>query len=172
MEIMVSSANTQQVDLANALAAMWKTIGITAKINVADATAVATAFDGVTYKDCLVQQFTVVNPYTTMNIGRAIGAGNIYGDPKDATGVAQEQEYQAFSAEVDPAKRGAEISTMSLSLMTDCGTIGFANPYSLNVYWPWFKNYYGELEASYYNEMPMIMRGWIDQNLKKSLGKE
>ena len=56
--------------------------------------------------------------------------------------------------------------------MTDCGTIGFANPYSLNVYWPWFKNYYGELEASYYNEMPMIMRGWIDQNLKKSLGKE
>jgi ABC-type transport system substrate-binding protein len=168
---MVSSANTQQVDLANALAAMWTKIGVTAKINVADATAVATAFDGVTYKDCLVQQFTVVNPYTTMNIGRAIGAGNIYGDPKDPVGVAQEQQYQSFSAEVDPTKRAATISAMSLSLMDDCGTIGFANPNSLNCYWPWFKNYYGELDASYYNTMPMIMRGWIDPAVKKSLGK-
>jgi peptide/nickel transport system substrate-binding protein len=171
MEIMVSSANTQQVDLANALVAMWTKIGVTATINVADSTAVATAFDGVTYKDCLVQQFTVVNPYTTMNIGRAIGAGNIYGDPKDAVGVAQEKMYQDFSATVDPTQRAAKIATMSLSLMDDCGTIGFTNPNSLNCYWPWFKNYYGELDASYYNTMPMIMRGWIDQDLKTKLGK-
>jgi hypothetical protein len=54
--------------------------------------------------------------------------------------------------------------------MDDVGTIGFPNPYVINAYWPWFKNYYGELDASYYNQMPMIMRGWIDQNLKKSLG--
>jgi hypothetical protein len=33
------------------------------------------------------------------------------------------------------------------------------------------KNYYGELDSGYYNQMAMIKRIWIDQNLKKSLGK-
>jgi peptide/nickel transport system substrate-binding protein len=171
VEIMVSSANAQQVDLANALVAMWAKSNITANINVVDATAAATAFDAVSYKDMLVQNFTVVNPFTTMNIARAgTTSGSIY-RPTEAIGAAQEAMYLDFSSETDPVKRAAKIAKLSISLMDDVGTIGFANPNVYNCYWPWFKNYYGEIDASYYNEMPMIMRGWIDQNLKKSLGK-
>ena len=171
MEIMVSSANSTQVQLANALVPMWAKIGVTATINVADAAAVAVAFDQVTYKDCLVQNFTVVKPETTMNIARAgTTAGSIY-RPDEALGAAQEAMYQDFSTEMDPLKRADKIAKLSLSLMDDVGTIGFANPPVLNCYWPWFKNYYGELDASYYNTMPMIMRGWIDPAVKKSLGK-
>jgi peptide/nickel transport system substrate-binding protein len=170
MQIMVSSANSQQLDLANALVSMWAKAGITATINVVDATSAATAFDQVTYKDCLMQQFTVVKPETTMNIARAIGAGSIYGN-NDPVGVTHEAMYTAMSTEPDPVKRAANIQKLSLSLMDDVGTIGFTNPYVINAYWPWFKNYYGELDASYYNAMPMIMRGWIDQKMKTSLGK-
>ena len=171
MEIMVSSANSTQVQLANALVPMWAKIGVTATINVADAAAVAVAFDQVTYKDCLVQNFTVVKPETTMNIARAgTTAGSIY-RPDEPLGAAQEAMYQDFSTEMDPLKRADKIAKLSLSLMDDVGTIGFANPPVLNCYWPWFKNYYGELDASYYNTMPMIMRGWIDPAVKKSLGK-
>jgi hypothetical protein len=63
------------------------------------------------------------------------------------------------------------LTTLGLTYGADVGTIGFANPYVLNCYWPWFKNYYGELDASYYNAMPMIMRGWIDTGVKSGLGK-
>jgi peptide/nickel transport system substrate-binding protein len=41
----------------------------------------------------------------------------------------------------------------------------------LNCYWPWINNYYSELDTGYYNGCPIISRIWIDQNLKKSLGK-
>jgi hypothetical protein len=32
------------------------------------------------------------------------------------------------------------------------------------------KNYYGELDAGYYNQIPMIKTMWINQVQKKSLG--
>jgi ABC-type transport system substrate-binding protein len=169
IEILVSAANSQQVDLSNLLVSQWAKIGVTATINISDATSVGTAFNNVTYKDMIVQQFTVVKPETTMNIARTSGAGAIY-TQNEAIGVSQENMYLDMSSTVDPVARGQKIAALSLSLMDDVGTIGFTNPYVLNCYWPWFKNYYGELDASYYNTMPMIMRGWIDQNLKKTLG--
>jgi len=173
MQIMVSSANATQVQLANALVPMWAKIGVTATINVVDPATAATAFDQVSYKDCLVQNFTVVNPVTTMNIARAGNtAGSIYrSDGTDPEGALQEQMYLDMSTTTDPIQRAAKLQALGLAFMDDCGTIGFTNPYVLNCYWPWFKNYYGELDASYYNAMPMIMRGWIDPAVKKSLGK-
>ena len=173
MEIMVSSANATQVQLANALVPMWAKIGVTVTINIVDPAAAAVAFDQVTYKDGLLQNFTVVNPVTTMNIARAGNtAGSIYhSDGTDPEGALQENMYLDMSTTTDPIQRAAKLQALSLAFMDDCGTIGFTNPYVLNCYWPWFKNYYGELDASYYNAMPMIMRGWIDPAVKKSLGK-
>jgi peptide/nickel transport system substrate-binding protein len=169
VEILVSSANSQQVDLANLLVSQWSKIGVTANINIGDSTSVGTAFNNVTYKDMIMQNFTVVNPVTAMNVARATGAGSIY-SVNEPEGLKQENLYVQMSATVDPVARTGLLQQLGLAYMDDVGTIGFTNPYVINAYWPWFKNYYGELDASYYNEMPMIMRGWIDQNLKKSLG--
>jgi peptide/nickel transport system substrate-binding protein len=171
VEIMVSGSSPQQVDLATALVAMWGKAGITANINVADSAAVAVAFDQVTYKDMLVQNFTVVNSLTSMNISKSgTTAGSIY-NPNDPIGQANDALWNAANGATDPVVRNNLIAKLSVQYAQDVGTIGFANPNVFNAYWPWFKNYYGELDASYYNGMPMIERGWIDQTMKKALGK-
>jgi peptide/nickel transport system substrate-binding protein len=173
VEIMVANSNQQQIDLANLLVSMWAKINVTANINLADPTVLATMSNQTTFKDTLIQNSGVVNPLTTLNLGRAATTtyGLYVGDGSDPQGTLQEKMYVDMSATVDPIQRTAKLQALALTFMDDVGTFGFTNAYTLNCYWPWFKNYYGELDASYYNEMPMIMRGWIDQNLKKSLGK-
>ena len=170
-DILVPSSNPTEIDLANVLVGMWAKVGITGTITIVDATAAAVAFDQVTYKDTYMGSFTVVNSFTAMNISRTgTTAGSIY-PPTDPQGIKQENLYLAANSETDPVKRATLLTTLGLTYGADVGTIGFANPYVLNCYWPWFKNYYGELDASYYNAMPMIMRGWIDTGVKSGLGK-
>ncbi|MBA7695662.1 hypothetical protein ES703_104294 [subsurface metagenome] len=43
-------------------------------------------------------------------------------------------------------------------------------PYIVNAYWPWLKNYYGEVETGFFNFTPMTSRLWIDQDMKADLG--
>ncbi len=56
-------------------------------------------------------------------------------------------------------------------MIDDGAWLPFANPTSLNCYWPWIKNYYNETDTGYHNAVPMIERMWIDPAVKTSLGK-
>ncbi len=40
-----------------------------------------------------------------------------------------------------------------------------------HVWWPWLKNYHGEGMTGLYNLGPMFARMWVDQKLKKSMGR-
>jgi peptide/nickel transport system substrate-binding protein len=167
--ITVNSSNASNVDLANALVAMWAKSNITGVIQLLDNTAAGVSYDQVQYKDGIITSFTVVNPLTTMNLSRNSGAGSNMSLTDPAT-VLMEKNYIDLAGTVDPLQRTAKLKAQGLLYFDYASSIGFANPYVLNCYWPWFKNYYGELDASYYNTMPMIMRGWIDQSLKTKLG--
>jgi peptide/nickel transport system substrate-binding protein len=168
--VTVNSSNASNVDLANALVAMWAKSNITGVIQLLDNTAAGVSYDQVQYKDGILTNFTIVNPLIAMNLSRDSGAGSNM--PKtDPLCVTLENNYIAFASMVDPIQRTAALKTQGLLYLDYASSIGFANPYVLNCYWPWFKNYYGELDASYYNTMPMIMRGWIDPTINKKLGK-
>jgi len=41
------------------------------------------------------------------------------------------------------------------------GWIPMADQVADNYWWPWMKNYSGEIETGYENKMPMIDRVWI-----------
>jgi hypothetical protein len=58
-----------------------------------------------------------------------------------------------------------------LAAEDDAGYVPMVMPNALNVYWSWVKNYYSETGTGWNNQQPLINRIWIDQNLKKSLGK-
>jgi peptide/nickel transport system substrate-binding protein len=168
MEIMVSSANSTQTNLANTLAVMYAKIGVTVKVNSLPPNMVTSNWVNANYKDTVIAQRIVVNPITTMNLA---GSSRLYlPSPPDNLGMQLSTMYAQMTNTVDPAQRALKLQAMGQSFMGDVSTIGFANATAYNCYWPWFKNYYGELDASYYNAMPMITRGWIDRDLKKSLG--
>ena len=83
-------------------------------------------------------------------------------------------EYEALMAQVlvatDPVKRADLMTEAALIFIDDAPAIPFANQMVINAYWPWMKNYYGELNVGFYNYAPILARIWIDQTMKKDLG--
>ncbi|MGD1040298.1 MAG: ABC transporter substrate-binding protein [Dehalococcoidales bacterium] len=150
-------------DLANALQTMWAQIGVTLTIKTLDSTSMTTATNNLTYPDMISSNgYTVVNPLTTLNLmdGTRIGATYLTTEPFQA-------QFVAMETDTNPVDRTAKIQALSIAFLDDVAVIPFAQPYILNCYWPWVQNYYGELEAGYYNEMPMIKQIWINQSLKQ-----
>ncbi|MGA9695145.1 MAG: ABC transporter substrate-binding protein, partial [Dehalococcoidales bacterium] len=155
IQLDVDSAHT---DLANAVANMWSQIGVTLTINVLDTTSLAAAQDNVTYPDIIYENYTVVNPLTVLDIvdGTRLGANYLTTEPFQAM-------YNTAAAETDPTKRTADEQQLAVAQLDDVGQIAFAQTYNINCYQSWVKNYYNELDAGYYDQMPMIKQIWISK---------
>jgi peptide/nickel transport system substrate-binding protein len=160
-----SGTDSTSQDISSALVSNWAQIGVTATITSLDSTALNVLINNVTYPDSLLTTYGVGNPFTTLNVARSDVANPVY-KPGE---LGFDAMYAQAMATVDPVKRTALIKDFGLALMNDVAVIPFANSNFLNCYWPWIKNYYGELETGYYNDMPMIKQMWLDQNLKKTL---
>jgi len=163
MELDVDAAHT---DLANALVGMWSQIGVKATINIRDSTTLASIRGGVTYKDCIYYTYPVVNPLTALGSIRSTVVGAVY---KPSEGF--DAMYNTAQQTADPVAQTAAVKALAVAYLDDCGVLPFTNYYTLNCYWPWMKNYYGELEVGYHNEKSQLERIWVDQALKKSMGK-
>jgi peptide/nickel transport system substrate-binding protein len=85
------------------------------------------------------------------------------GEPLDVLATAIIQEP-------DAAKQQTLITSFCPQAILDCGILAMPNAPIVNCYWPWLKNYYGEVESAYHSQIPMVSELWIDQNLKTSLG--
>ena len=79
--------------------------------------------------------------------------------------------YDKAQATPDVASQVAQQKAMGVYSIDNAFSIGFTNPIMLNCYWPWVKNYYGEISAGNYGDITAFAKEiWIDQNLKTSLG--
>ena len=145
-------------DLANAVANMWTSIGVKLTINVLDTTSLAAARDNVTYADMLYENYTVVNPLTVLDLvdGTRLGTNYLTTEPFQAM-------YNAAAAETNPTTRTADEQQLAVAMLDDVGQLAFAQTYNINCYQSWVKNYYNELDAGYYDQMPMIKQIWISK---------
>jgi peptide/nickel transport system substrate-binding protein len=76
---------------------------------------------------------------------------------------------QAF-LERDEDKRKAMIRELSRKVLNDAPHIWLPIRYNYTAWWPWVKNYGGELRAGATRPGPIYARLWIDQELKKKMG--
>ena len=70
----------------------------------------------------------------------------------------QGQEYQAM------------LKDMTREILDKAPYIWLPTPYIFTAWWPWVKNYGGELRAGAVRPGPIYARIWIDQDMKKKLG--
>ncbi len=72
--------------------------------------------------------------------------------------------------EPDEAKRMALVKEMTREIVDKAPYIWLPVAYGYSAWWPWVKNYGGELRAGAERPGPIHARMWIDQDLKKKLG--
>ena len=59
---------------------------------------------------------------------------------------------------------------LAVYCMDQAPAIWLPGGYEYNAWWPWVKNYYGEIRVGAWRSGPIFARIWIDQELKKKMG--
>ncbi len=59
---------------------------------------------------------------------------------------------------------------MTREILDKAPYIWLPTPYIYTAWWPWVKNYGGELRAGAVRPGPIYARIWVDQELKKKMG--
>jgi peptide/nickel transport system substrate-binding protein len=67
-------------------------------------------------------------------------------------------------------KANAELKKLIVYIIDQAPAIILPQPYTYVGWWPWVKNYYGELRAGQQRSGPIHARIWIDQEMKKKMG--
>jgi peptide/nickel transport system substrate-binding protein len=80
------------------------------------------------------------------------------------------ERMDRIMAITDGDERDRELKKEGVYMIGQVGEIAIGEAPVLTVWWPWVKNYYGEVEAGFNNSNPMFSTLWIDQDLKKKMG--
>ncbi|MYE83591.1 MAG: ABC transporter substrate-binding protein [Gammaproteobacteria bacterium] len=72
----------------------------------------------------------------------------------------------------DEAARVAMTRELTIRLLKEAPSIWLPTVYNYTAWWPWVKNYGGELRAGAVRPGPIYARIWIDEKLKREMGFE
>ena len=154
-------------DNAALLKDLWSKAGIMANIVVHDPTTHTNFTYNRNYHGTIMSDQEIANPINSLyRFAHTEGYINFsgYSDP----------EYDAIvsklSTELDTEKQLPLMKEAQLKLLSDVVHIPFVPRISGHFWWPWLKNYYGEVtvtDGSCHSIAPWI---WIDENMKKDLG--
>lgn len=166
VDIYSDSTPTQQ-DNAALLKDEWAKFGVTANIQVHDPVTHTDFTYHRNYKGCALNGEEITNPVNSLyRFAHTEGYINFagYSNP----------EYDALveklAAELDPEKQLPLMKEASLILLRECPHIPLYASISGHYWWPWIKNYYGEVSATDGGVASILHYCWIDQDLKTELG--
>ena len=160
-------ADPEEQDIVDLLLDMWDKIGVTVNQKVMDQAALLSLHGGsVEFNDSITDESTITA------IDFALGRGLIESDTNHSRWDNKDfaELFHLGMSTMDPVKRSAILKKACLIFIDDVVGIPFAEPVVLNCYWPWIKNYWGEIETGFYGYIPMVKRLWIDQAMKAKMG--
>lgn len=162
-------SNPTVLDRAELLADQWSKLGVTVKVESKDMVSVREASFAREFDNMVMVGMDVGNPLgdglvRRMRTGAFFNYSNYSSPEFDALA---EQMLQ----ELDIDKRNKLIKEASLLVLKDAVQIPLSVNVGRNYWWPWIKNYYGEYSAGDGEFITLLSHAWIDQDLKKQMGK-
>lgn len=157
----------QQPAIAEMVAAYWSEIGVKAEVKVMEPVAMSALLTSLKGYDTVAYAGNNSDPLITFQDyflpGSPLNAPN-YNNAYLA------KRYAEATQTIDPAARAAIFKELAVIALDDVPYIPIGSPGRLDYWWPWMKNYYGELLAIHRSLGPIMAPVWIDQTLKKKMG--
>jgi peptide/nickel transport system substrate-binding protein len=164
-EWIAATPTTQNQDMFTMVLSYWNDIGVDAKLKIVEPGA-ATAL-------------SVTKDYPQM-----FSYGAASGDPlyieNWANPTANNNTANYIDMELTNKFRKAQTMTkaeevplmkeVTLMFLQDSPYITLPGPNVRLYWWPWLKNYYGEVDAAYFSDAVVGSRVWLDPSLKKKMG--
>ena len=165
VQVTINTSTPEWKDAAQMLVSQWAKAGVTLKIDQMDDTAYQAAYSKITYADSIMLVYSTDDAWAVLYSDRTGNEGVAVND------TVFNDMFDKAQNTPDVASQIAQQKAMAIYTIDQAYSIGLANPFMLNCYWPWVKNYYGEISAGNYSDvMPMLKQIWIDRALKTKLG--
>lgn len=163
---MISAADTN-ADMWSMVAAYLAKVGVKMEIQVTEYPAYLSAMGTKKHPAGYGLWLGGSNPTTALRKSFVTGQywnPSMYSDPNFDKKIAE------MYAEPDERVRQVKARLLNREIMEAAPMVWLPTPYSYTAWWPWVKNYGGELRAGAERQGPIHARIWVDQALKKSMG--
>lgn len=155
------------VELAPLLVAYLERVGVKAELKPMEYSAFLSAMTTKKHAAGYLMNSSHTNP--TTSIRKSFVTAQTW-NPAMHT----DAEFDARMDEVyrtrDEGKRQAMLRELTVKIVADAPYIWLPTPYVYSAWWPWVKNYNGELSVGSIRPGPIYARIWVDQELKKKMG--
>jgi len=162
-----ATTNPRASEMLSMLAAQWEKVGVKMEIVLLDYPAHLSAMTTKTHAPGYFISLTGTNP--TVALQKSFVTNELW-NPSQYTDPAFDAKVDAMLKEPLEAKRQHMLRAMNREILEAAPHIWLPTPYQYTAWWPWVKNYGGELRAGAERPGPIHARVWVDQQLKKELG--
>ncbi len=167
-KVQVCSCSPDHMDLLPLVAAYLEQVGVKLEIQPMEYAAFLSAMTTKTVAPGYFMNNGHTNPTTTIRksfVTKEVWNPSQYSDP------LLDKKVAAMYEERDEAKRQAMVKELTREILEKAPYIWLPTPYIYTAWWPWVKGYNGELRAGAVRPGPIYARMWIDQELKKKMGR-
>lgn len=166
-KVQVTTASSEHMDLLPLIAAYLEQVGVKLEIQTMEYAAFLSAMTTRTHGPGYFMNNGHSNPLTT--IRKSFITGQRW-NPSGHSDPAYDEKMKVVDQERDEDKRKALIKEMTREILDKAPYIWLPTVKYSTVWWPWVKNYDGELTAGAVRPGPIYARIWVDQDLKKKMG--
>ncbi|MBL8350183.1 MAG: ABC transporter substrate-binding protein [Burkholderiaceae bacterium] len=162
----ISSASLDQ-DLLTMVAAYLAKVGVKLEIQVMEYPAYLSAMTTKTNAPGYYMFLGHTNPTTSLRkafVTKQTWNPSQYADPEFDKKMAE------VYAEPDERIRQVKVRLMTREILEKAPHLWLPTAYAYTAWWPWVKNYGGELRAGAERPGPIHARIWVDQDMKKKMG--
>jgi peptide/nickel transport system substrate-binding protein len=165
--VQFAAVNYNHADLLPLIAGYLAKVGVTVDIEPMEYAAFLSAMTTKTHAAGYFMGSGVVNPVTSLR--KSFRTGQIW-NPSMWSDPDYDRRIAEVDATRDEATRQRLIKELTVEMLDQAPYIWLPTVYNHIAWWPWVKNYAGELRAGAVRPAPIYARIWIDHALKKELG--
>jgi len=168
-KMQVCSCNTQQMDLAAVIADYWSRVGVKVEIEPLEYGAFLSSMTTRTHGPAYLYTTGHTSPLSTLRKSFLTGQrwnAAMYSNPSFDDALAR---LVLMRDERERAELARDLTVRGLD---EAPYVWLPTPYVYTAWWPWVRNYGGELRAGAVRPGPIYARVWIDHDLKARMGFE
>ena len=166
-DVQVCSCSPSNMDLIPLLESYLQKVGVQIRIQPMEYASFLSAMTTKTHGPGYLLNSGHVNPITTLR--KSFVTGQTWNPSQYSSEYFDEQIRQVHLMR-DEAERIKTLRRLTREIMIEAPYIWLPVGYVHSAWWPWVKNYGGELRAGAVRPGPIYSRIWIDRQLKAEMG--
>jgi peptide/nickel transport system substrate-binding protein len=168
VEIAAVSREQNYVIMATMTAAYWNAIGVETTVRPMETTAHTAYVNSGDYQTTAAWANTSL-PFRLLEGEYIPPSAEMPNDARYDNPYFTERYWEAAET-VDSDARNAILKEIGLIAIDDLPILPIFGPSWATSWWPWVRNFYGEMEVSTYDPSTYMAYAWLDEDLKEDLG--